>query len=335
MPQVEFVKGIPEALESDHYLDRNVRNCLILDDLMGDAKKDERVANLFTKGSHHRNLSVFYLTQNLFPQGKASRDVCLNTKYLVLFNNPVDRHQVALLARRIFPHNSHQFMKTYIDTVQQPYGHLLIDLRAQTPEHARLKPNALTSIRAVEPIRAQPALQKQYSTDYSDMPSCSQCGLVFADIEALIEHSKMGCRKPKEDSPAKKRKYDEEWLDIILQKAIESLEDEWERKFDKYSEDMDEDEAKQKAYEKMRPLYYKEALNMYTTTIQRMLLAEQSYIHSQIMDDIEEYKENGMSEDTAIKAAIKKNSHFIESEFDQFDIGEESDDSEEESDDEY
>ena len=61
LPEVEFVKGIPDFLEQDWYLDPSVRNCIILDDLMGDAKKDERVANLFIKGSPHRNLTVLYL----------------------------------------------------------------------------------------------------------------------------------------------------------------------------------------------------------------------------------------------------------------------------------
>ena len=62
----------------------------MFDDLMTEAKCDQRIADLFTNGSHHRNISVVYLTQNLFPQGKASMDIILNTQYMVLFNNPID-----------------------------------------------------------------------------------------------------------------------------------------------------------------------------------------------------------------------------------------------------
>ena len=62
VPGVEFVKGIPDFIEHDTYLDTSVRNCIILDDFMGDAKKDERVANLFTKGVHHRNLTVLSIS---------------------------------------------------------------------------------------------------------------------------------------------------------------------------------------------------------------------------------------------------------------------------------
>jgi hypothetical protein len=103
LPNVEFVKGIPDDLELDSYFDTSVNNLIVLDNLMTVAKNVNRLADLFTKGSHHRSLSTIYVVQNLFAQGRASRDVSLNCQYMVLFNSPVDRHQISLLARRIHP----------------------------------------------------------------------------------------------------------------------------------------------------------------------------------------------------------------------------------------
>ena len=40
---------------------------LVLDDLMEEGGQDKRVLDLFTKDSHHRNITVLYLTQDLFP----------------------------------------------------------------------------------------------------------------------------------------------------------------------------------------------------------------------------------------------------------------------------
>ena len=111
--RIEFVKGIPDHLNNQHYINVDKRNLLVFDDLMTEAKCDQKIADLFTKGSHHRNISVVYLTQNLFPQGKACRDIILNTQYMVLFNNPIDRQQVATLARRIYPSKSTVFMKRF------------------------------------------------------------------------------------------------------------------------------------------------------------------------------------------------------------------------------
>ena len=87
MPHIEFVKGIPTALEQDSYFDVNKRNLIVFDDQMIDAGKDKRIVNLFTRGSHHRNLSIIYIVQNLFHQGKGSRRISLNSYYLVQIAN--------------------------------------------------------------------------------------------------------------------------------------------------------------------------------------------------------------------------------------------------------
>ena len=138
IPRIEFVNGIPDHLNDQHYIDVRKRNILVFDYLMTEAKCDQRIADLFTKGSHHRNISVVYLTQNLFPQGKACRDIILNTQYMVLFNNPIDRQQVVTLARRIYPSTSTVFMKRFERATSYPYGHLVIDLKSDTAEKDRL-----------------------------------------------------------------------------------------------------------------------------------------------------------------------------------------------------
>jgi hypothetical protein len=117
LSNVEFVRG---DLERDSYFDPSVNNLIVLDDLMTVAKNDNRVADLFTKGYHHRSLSTIYVVQNLFAQGKASRDVALNCQYLVLFNSPVDRHQISMLARRIYPGNTDKLLKRYEEAVSRP-----------------------------------------------------------------------------------------------------------------------------------------------------------------------------------------------------------------------
>jgi hypothetical protein len=66
IPRVEFVRGIPMDLDDDHYFDPRIRNVIVLDDLISIAAKDSRINDLFTEGSHHCNLSVVTLNQNLF-----------------------------------------------------------------------------------------------------------------------------------------------------------------------------------------------------------------------------------------------------------------------------
>jgi len=47
--------------------------------------------DLFTKGSHRRNISVILITQNLFHQGRFCRDISLNAKYSVALKNVRDK----------------------------------------------------------------------------------------------------------------------------------------------------------------------------------------------------------------------------------------------------
>jgi len=80
-PRVKFHEGLPDVL----WFDGRQPILLIIDDLMQET--DGTVANLFTKGSHHRNISVIYLTQNLFHKNPHMRTISLNSHYMILFKN--------------------------------------------------------------------------------------------------------------------------------------------------------------------------------------------------------------------------------------------------------
>ena len=131
---VEFIDGIPPHI--DELLDGR-RTMLIIDDLMSET--DSRVTDLFTRGSHHKNISVIYVTQNLYNEDKENRTISLNTHYLVLFKNPRDVAQISHLGRQIFPKRVKFFNEVFEDATSQPYGYLLIDLRTTTPDELRLR----------------------------------------------------------------------------------------------------------------------------------------------------------------------------------------------------
>ena len=91
-----------EAFPSDldHLTKGHDHSIIVLDDLMSECSKDQRVSDLFTRGSHHKGISVFYLTQNLFPPGKLSRTISLNCHYIFVFKNPRDSLGIATLAKQ-------------------------------------------------------------------------------------------------------------------------------------------------------------------------------------------------------------------------------------------
>lgn len=116
---------------------------VILDDLMREA--DGGVVDLFTKGSHHYNLSVIFVTQNIFNQGKGRRDISLNAHYIVCFKNPRDRQQISHLSKQINPENPKYIQEAYNDATCTPFGYLLFDLRQTTPDIIRYRTSIFKS----------------------------------------------------------------------------------------------------------------------------------------------------------------------------------------------
>jgi len=136
-PWLHFHEGLPEL--SDRVFDGLESTLIILDDLMSETS--QLVANMFTKISHHRNVSVVYLTQNVYDKNKYARTISLNAHYLVLFKNPRDASQFATLSRQMYPNTSKFAIEAYKDATSAPYGYLLIDLKPEQDERYRLRTN--------------------------------------------------------------------------------------------------------------------------------------------------------------------------------------------------
>jgi hypothetical protein len=92
------------------------------------------VCNLINKGSHHRNISVILITQNLFHQANYCRDISLNAKYLVLLKNVRDNQQFMCLARQVHPEGPNQLYKAYLKATIRPHGYLVLDLAQDTDD---------------------------------------------------------------------------------------------------------------------------------------------------------------------------------------------------------
>lgn len=131
----QFVIEVPDDFENK----KNENICIVIDDLMGE--NDKRVSELFTRGSHHRHLTVFYLVQNLFNKSPHSRSISLNTRYFVLFKNPRDVSQIGYFARQLCPENYNDFVRVFKEITDQPHSYLLIDCSQETPNCLRFRTN--------------------------------------------------------------------------------------------------------------------------------------------------------------------------------------------------
>lgn len=129
---------LSDGLEGLKYIDKNLSNLVILDDLMSEVGNNDEVAELFTKGSHHRNLSVIMIVQNIFHQAKIMRTVSLNAHYMIIFKNPRDASQIRYLAQQLFPGKINYLLDAYKQATSRPHGYLLLDLTQSTPDNRRI-----------------------------------------------------------------------------------------------------------------------------------------------------------------------------------------------------
>jgi len=136
-PCVHFEEGLPQL--NDEVFDGREPTMIVVDDHMSDV--NQLVADIFAKISHHRDISILHLTQNLFVRNKFARTISLNSHYLLPFKNPRDAGRFALLARQMYPNSWKFAVEGYQDATSVPYGYLSVDLKPDQDERCRLSTN--------------------------------------------------------------------------------------------------------------------------------------------------------------------------------------------------
>ena len=187
-PEIEFMKGYSDDIYDS--LEPTERNLLILDDQMSEASDTKSLAKLFTKGSHHRNVTILYLVQNMFDQGKSSRTVSLNSHYTVVFRNLRDQSQFRTMARQLLPKNSQWLIDAFTDATVRPFGYLVIDNSPQCDPVFRFRTNILRGELPTVYCDREGAYKRPRSESPSSCPD-------QAYVQIKIEKSQKGVEKSK------------------------------------------------------------------------------------------------------------------------------------------
>ena len=108
---VKFHEGIPDSDSLPKWFPQG--GLLVLDDLMDEGGNDKRVLDLFTKHSHHQKITVIYLCQDLFPNGKFAKTISRNAHYIVVFKNPRDQLGLRSLLLQSFPTQWSEVLNTF------------------------------------------------------------------------------------------------------------------------------------------------------------------------------------------------------------------------------
>lgn len=134
---IQFHKGIPNEEDLDKWFPKG-QGILILDDLMTESSGDKRVLDLFTRNSHHRDITVLYLCQDMFPVGKYAKTISRNAHYVVAFKNPRDQLGVRNVLLQAFPGTWQLALQVFQQATKEPYQYLLLDLHPASNDDQRL-----------------------------------------------------------------------------------------------------------------------------------------------------------------------------------------------------
>ena len=147
-PDFDYVHGIPihkvKTLKENvlENINSELNNLIIIDDNMNNVVNDIFISDLFTKYSHHRNITVILLVQNLFPKGKYMRDISTNSTYIVLMSNPRELLQIKTLSSQIGGAKNTFIYDAFLDaTKNKPFSYLFLDFDQNTPEDVRVRTN--------------------------------------------------------------------------------------------------------------------------------------------------------------------------------------------------
>ena len=120
--------------------------CLVFDDLMSELSDCDMLTQLFSKISSHQDVSVFFITQNLFHKGGGKRatdhvTVFRNTKMLVVFNPGMDSSVFSLVAQRIANKGRIAAVSSMLEEKAREYRYVVILGDLNTPQVLRFRSN--------------------------------------------------------------------------------------------------------------------------------------------------------------------------------------------------
>ena len=126
----QIVENKPGLCDLQYFTTIPKNSLIIYDDLMNECGRSDEIMKLFSVIARKRNLSVIFLVQNMYEQGKQFRNIRLNATGLVLFNfyaaNDVNKRVL-----RDFGVQSNVPKHLMDQIYSRPFSYLYIDIHPQ------------------------------------------------------------------------------------------------------------------------------------------------------------------------------------------------------------
>ncbi len=110
---------------------------IIFDDTLSDIRPG--FEKIFQVLGHHTNCSLIYITQNLFYDNKAFRNLSLQLDYITVLRNQRNGNQIRSLAAQLCPGDFHWIINAYEKATSRPFSYLFIDCGSKSNQELTLR----------------------------------------------------------------------------------------------------------------------------------------------------------------------------------------------------
>ena len=139
IPLIEFHQGLPTMDTLTEWGAIHGHKIVVMNDLMMDAANSDEILHLMCVGSHHHQITVIHILQNLFQKGKSMRTASLNCHYFILMANKRDTLQINTLGGQVFPGQLKFFMRSFEIATQETLSYLFLDLCLRSEKSYQLR----------------------------------------------------------------------------------------------------------------------------------------------------------------------------------------------------
>ena len=134
-----FIKDDENILGKIQELSYGKSTLIVFDDLMHSGSLP-MIAKLFTVDGRHMNLSLVFLSQRLFKNDEAFRQITRNSDYYCIFKSVRDVCEIRTLAHQMTP-GSLELVDIYQKATSKPWSYLFIDLTQECDQELRYRYN--------------------------------------------------------------------------------------------------------------------------------------------------------------------------------------------------
>lgn len=139
---VKFSNQIPEEDELMSHINGSKHSMIICDDMMAELCSNSFILSLFTRLSHHLNISTILLLQSHTIPNKFSSILNKNCHYTILMRSPRDAYAIRTIGLQLNDYK--KLMSAYKDATScLPFTYLLIDCHPKSDVKMRYKSKIL------------------------------------------------------------------------------------------------------------------------------------------------------------------------------------------------